>query len=270
MTLPHSELKAMAAGYTLGSLDADEREVFLQHLGECADCDAEVRSLAAALEVLAGSVPQHVPPSDLRARVLSSVRGAPSSPHSHVPHPKNPWTDRRVWLPAAASLVVALGAGIYGSHLHVETRLAALSERADLTDREIAAARRAALDVRSAIDVMAAPDVTRIDLKGEGTFESATARVLWSRDHGMVFASTNLPSPPAGMAHHVWLLAGGRTVHTGAVPSAGLGVAIFSTPGGIPPPVGAAVTVEPAGTTPAAPSKPPILAGTREPLDESR
>lgn len=214
MTLPHSELKAMAAGYTLGSLDADEREMFRRHLGECAECDAEVRSLAAAVEVLAGSVPQHAPPAGLRDRVLSSVRGAPH-------------------------------------------------------DREIAA-QRAALDVRSAIDVMAAPDVTRIDLKGEGTFENATARVLWSREHGMVFASTNLPSPPAGMAHHVWLLAGGRMVHAGAVPSAGLGVAIFPTPSGIPAPVGAAVTVDPAGTTPAAPSKPPILAGSREPLDESR
>lgn len=266
MTLPHPELKAMAAGYTLGSLEADELEIFGRHLGQCAECEAEVRSLTAAVEVLARSVPQQAPPPDLRERILSSARAATAEPENLTSPPRHPWANRRVWLPAAASLVIALGAGIYGSHLHVETRLAALSERADLSEREIAAARRAAIDVRSALEVITAPDVTRIDLQGEGQAENATARVLWSRERGMVFAGADIPTPPAGTAHHVWLLTDRETVHAGILPHPGPGVAIFSTPRDIPLPVGAAVTIEPAGGTPAGPSRPPILAGMREPL----
>ena len=46
----------------------------------------------------------------------------------------------------------------------------------------------------------------------------------------MVFAATNIPAAPVGMAHHIWLLTGNQTVHAGVVPSSELGVAIFSTP----------------------------------------
>ena len=41
----HEELKANAAGYVLGSLDAEERRAFASHLAECEECAEEVASL---------------------------------------------------------------------------------------------------------------------------------------------------------------------------------------------------------------------------------
>ena len=145
-----------------------------------------------------------------------------------------------------------------------------LSERADLTDREIAAARRAALDVRSAIEVIAAPDVTRMDLKGESTVGDRLRACCGARGHGLVSAATDIAPPPAGMAHHVWLLTGSRIVHAGVLPHSGLRVAFVSTSNDIAPPFGAAVTIDPAGAPPTGPCKPPIPTGKREPPGGSR
>jgi hypothetical protein len=47
--------------------------------------------------------------------------------------------------------------------------------------------------------VFAAPDVARIDLAGQPVAASARARALWSRQRGMVFTVSNLPSGFAGI-----------------------------------------------------------------------
>ena len=52
----HDELKANAAGYVLGSLDAAERREFELHLAECAECAADVASLRPAIDALAATV----------------------------------------------------------------------------------------------------------------------------------------------------------------------------------------------------------------------
>lgn len=249
MSQSHDDLRALAPGYVLGILDLEERRLFEPHLEECPECAAEVRALLGAVDALARSVPQQAPPADLRQRVMASVLAAESSPGGQSSAgqssaPANPWANRRVWLPAAASVLIALGAGIYGSHLHVEVRLAALSERAEATDREIAAALRAAVDARSAMEIITAPNVVQFDLQGQG---DAAGRALWSRQHGMVFAGTNLPAPPAGQCYQVWILTAGTTISAGILPESGSGLAVFETPPDLPQPASVAVTLEPLG-----------------------
>lgn len=264
MSQSHDELRALAPGYVLGILDLEERRLFEPHLRECPECAAEVRALLGAVDALARSVPQQVPPPDLRQRVMSAVLGE-SSPGGQrsagQAPPANPWAHRRVWLPVAASVLIALGAGIYGSHLHVETRLAALSERAEVTGREIADARRAAVDARSAMEIIAAPDVVQFDLQGQGAAAGATGRVLWSRQHGMVFAGANIPAPPTGQCYQVWMLTAGTTISAGILPESGSGLVVFETPPDIPQPASAAVTLEPIGGA-TAPTGARVLAGS--------
>jgi len=259
MNPSHDQLLAMAPGYVLGVLDPDERRVFEAHLSECPECAAEVPALVGAVDALARSVPQETPPAALRQRVMASVRGATTSPVERGAAPTNPWLDRRVWLSMSALLLIALGAGIYGSHLHVEARLAALSKRAESNDREIAAARRTALDAHSAMAVIAAADVVRIDLEGQGAAGSATAQALWSRRHGLVFAGTNIPIPPAGTCYQVWMVTAGAVISAGMLPEAN-GLAVFRTPPDIPQPVSLAVTLEPVGGA-MAPTGATFLAG---------
>lgn len=257
----HDELQGFAPGYVLGILDADERRAFEAHLDECPECAAEVHSLLGTVDALARSVPQRTPPSHLRDRVMASVRGAKTTSVRERSGPGSPSGGRRMWLPIAASVLVALGAGIYGSHLHVETRLTALSERAETSDREIAAARRAAQDARAAMQVIAAPDVVRMELRGLGAAASATARALWSRQHGMVFAGTNLPHAPPGTCYQVWLVTPTSAVSVGILPEPGDELAVFDTGPDIPPPSGVAVTVELHGGA-ASPTGPRILEGS--------
>lgn len=259
MSQSHDELQALAPGYVLGILDADERRAFEAHLDQCPECAAEVRSLLGAVDALARSVPQRTPPSHLRDRVMASVRSARSTSITEPSAPRNPGS-RRMWLPVAASVLVALGAGIYGSHLHVETRLTALSERAETSDREIAAARRAAQDARAAMQVIAAPDVVRMELRGLGAAATATARALWSRQHGLVFAGTNIPDPPPGRCYQVWLVTPTSAVSVGILPEPGDELAVFDTRPDIPQPSGVAVTIELPGGA-ASPTGPRILDG---------
>ena len=260
MSQSHEELLAMAPGYVLGVLDPDDRRTFERHLHECPECAAEVRSLVGAVDAFARSVPQRTPPADLRQRVMTAVRGEASPPIGRSSTPASPWADRRVWLPVATLLLIALGAGIYGSHMHVETRLAALSNRAEASDREIAAARRTALDARSAMEVLAAPDVTRIDLRGQGAAAGATARALWTRQHGMVFAGTNIPAPPPGQCYQVWVVTARGTISAGILPEPSGGLALFETPADISPPLSVNVTVESLEGA-AAPTGATVLAG---------
>ena len=74
MSAPHDELKANAAGYVLGILDAGERREFEAHLAACGECAAEVASLRPVIGVLATAVPQVTPRAEVRARVLGHLR----------------------------------------------------------------------------------------------------------------------------------------------------------------------------------------------------
>jgi len=61
----HEELKANAAGYVLGGLDAHDRREFEAHLAGCAECAAEVASLQPVVSVLATAVPQVTPRAEV-------------------------------------------------------------------------------------------------------------------------------------------------------------------------------------------------------------
>ena len=53
MTTAHADVKANAAAYVLGGLDADERAAFEAHLASCAECAAEVQSYRPVTDALA-------------------------------------------------------------------------------------------------------------------------------------------------------------------------------------------------------------------------
>jgi hypothetical protein len=130
-----------------------------------------------------------------------------------------------MWLPLAASLILVAAVGAYAVRL--QTRLG---------------------ELQSSMAVMSAPDLVRIDLAGQPTAPQSTGRALWSRDRGMVFATANLPAPPAGKVYQVWVVTAQAPVSAGLVvpDSAGGGTMYFYTPPDIPQPTAVAVTLEPA------------------------
>jgi anti-sigma-K factor RskA len=238
MSAPHDELKVNAAGYVLGSLDADERRLFEAHLAECDECATEVSSLRPIVGVLATAVPQVTPRAEVRARVLG--RSAPAV----VP-------QRSVsWLPIAAAVVLAVGAAMYVARVQ--------RQHADLQSQLAQA--------QAATAVLVAPDLARIDLQGQTAAPDAMARALWSRTRGLVFTVTNLPALPAGKVYQVWVVTAQAPVSAGLlVPdTSGGGTVYYMTPPDIAPPVAVAVTLESAGGV-AAPTGDRYLVGAPTP-----
>jgi len=250
----HADLKVEASAYALGSLDPPERAAFEAHLAVCDECAAEVRSFHRVTTALALGVVQGAPRQALRQRVLETAADAPAA--------LQPPAASRItgsWLPIAATLVLALGAGVYAARLQVrvaflEARLEQALLQASAAETAVADARRVNGELQSAMGVLAAPDLVRIDLAGQAPAPQATARALWSRARGMVFTASNLPPLPAGQVYQVWVVpAAEAPISAGLLTPdpAGAGQTYFSTPPDIPPPAAVAVSIEPAGGVPA-------------------
>lgn len=226
MNPAHADVKAHAAPYVLGGLEPDEKDAFEAHLATCGECTAEVQSLRRTADALAYAVPQRTPPAELRERVLGSFtnRQAPAAPARPVR------SEMRSWWPLAASLILVAAVGAYAVRLQMRVG-----------------------DLQSSMAVLAAPDLVRIDLAGQPTAPQSSGRALWSRNRGMVFATSNLPAPPAGKVYQVWVVTAGAPISAGLVvpDPAGGGMTYFYTPPDIPPPTAVAVTLEPAGGVPA-------------------
>jgi anti-sigma-K factor RskA len=250
----HDELKANAAGYVLGSLDARERQAFESHLAQCAECSAEVASLRPIIGALAQAVPQVTPRAELRDRVLRETFGGagvglPPSPKASADH-RSPGGGGQtrpgsaairpaapVWLALAAAIVIAIGAAIYA--VRVQRQIGELQARVD--------------QAQAAAAVLAAPDLARIDLQGQSVAPDARARALWSRSRGLVFTAANLPPAPAGKAYQVWVVTAQMPISAGLLITdpIGVGTQYYYTPPDIAAPVAVAVTLEPAGGVPA-------------------
>lgn len=226
MNPAHGDVKANAAPYVLGSLEPDEKDAFEAHLAACDECAAEVQGLRRTTHALAYAVPQRTPPADLRQRVLGSFAQAAAAPPAQPrrrPHASQ-------WWPLAASLILVAALGAYAMRL--QTRVG---------------------DLQSSVAVLAAPDLVRIDLAGQATAPQSSGRALWSRERGMVFATANLPTAPAGKVYQVWVVTADAPISAGLVAPdpAGGGLTYFYTPPDIPAPTAVAVTLEPAGGVPA-------------------
>ena len=262
----HDTLRELASLYVLGGLTAEERLAFRSHLATCAECAAEVQSLAAVATALAQAPPQVEPPPALRDRVLASPSGVRAI---------SELTQSRLrvnWLPLAASLAVAVGLAVYAVQLRgristLEARLQDALARADASERQIADARRASLEAQSQVAVLTAPDMTRVDLAGQPVAPSAQARVFWSRVRGVVFTAANLPPLPPGRTYQLWFVSGNQPVSAGIFDpdSAGGANVLLTTPPDVPRPDVLAVTMEPAGGVPA-PTGAMYLVGTVQAL----
>ncbi len=67
------EVRELAASFVLGALDADEAQVFRDHLASCDDAHAELSELAEVLPVLAASAPVLEPSVALKSRIMTAA-----------------------------------------------------------------------------------------------------------------------------------------------------------------------------------------------------
>ena len=137
----HAWLDA-AAPYALGALSAEERAAFEAHLADCAICRAEVQALREVSGLLAHAAAAATPAPALRERILREARAV------------RPLAARgrslRPWIAAAASLALAVAAGLgYWRASHAR----------DALTRALAAARDTIAVRDSLVVTLLAPDV---------------------------------------------------------------------------------------------------------------
>jgi anti-sigma-K factor RskA len=110
------------AAYALGALPPDEAAALERHLDSCESCEARLRWLSPAIDLLPAAVEQRTPPPSLRENLMATVRAeaaeAAAEPAPAAPRRDPWWAGLRslAMRPAAGFaavllLVVGLGAG---------------------------------------------------------------------------------------------------------------------------------------------------------------
>ena len=256
------EIVALAAGYALGALDAEDRARFeaLLVAGD-AEATAALRDLESAVAGLAAettATPSPAVKAALMARIdaqgrsreavvrtLSSVR--PDRPR------RSTWT--LVLSGALAAGIAAIAVGLIVSSAY-DRRLTQLAY-------EAAALKQETERQQSLVALLRDPATQVVALSGLGPAPGAKARMLWHATAGGLLVTQGLPPAPEGRAYELWAIAGtSAPVPAGifTVDARGVGslrVAPIQAAGAVDT---FAVTLEPAAGGPA-PTGPMYLAG---------
>lgn len=134
----HAEMRDLLGAYALGAVDASEAAAVREHLATCAECQAEMAELWAAVDTLPALVEPMEPPPALRGRIAAAIAQemAPSAPPPvapvppaaipRAPEPIRParwWTSLSPWA-AAAAILLLLSAGLLVWNLRLREQLA--------------------------------------------------------------------------------------------------------------------------------------------------
>jgi len=233
-----SDIHALSGAYAVDALDDHERELFEQHLADCAACQAEVASLREASAILA-ETSYAAPPPALRDKVLADigkVRPLPPLPEQE-PVVRDLESVRRrrfpVALAAAAAVLAVLGAGAVVTQPWQDDS----SKPPTVAEQ-----------------VLQASDAERVSVQLGG----AEATVVRSVSAGRaVIVTIDMPPAPDGKVYELWLQRpDGELVPAGLMPPGSDNTVLFE--GDASDATGAGITVEPAPDGSKEPSTTPI------------
>ena len=219
--------------YVLGALDEHELEPFREHLATCAECREEVAQLQEVTDSLAIAVPRAEASKDLRAHLMTVVRGeAELLRAAGEDADRPPARTRAVWRRRVFPAIVATGALAAGLLIGA----LALNTSSTQQTRVIQA---------------------RVLPPAAGRRATATLRKVGSHVELQV---TGMPAPALGRIYEVWLKAGsGAPEPTDALFSVtGQGDGTIGVPGDLQGVSKVMVTEEPAGGS-LKPTRSPVI-----------
>jgi hypothetical protein len=194
--MTHDDVQEALAAEALDALDGAERERVRAHLAGCADCRAELDALREAAALLAHAAP-HVPLEPARSDRLRARLVARAAAERVIPLAPRRRSTLPAWLAAAASLLLAIGLGVYASTLRA--RLDSLRDRNASLERTLA-------ERESTLAALAGPEVRVIDLASTQQ-RAPTGRMFWNpHRRRYTFYAYNLPPVRAGREYQLWLI----------------------------------------------------------------
>lgn len=144
----HAEARELLGAFALGALDAREAAAVRAHLATCAECQAEIAGLWAAVDALPELVEPMDPPPELRDRISVAILAeaaaespAPSTPLAPTPiapaapppaperriaepiRPARWWSRATPWA-AAAAILLLVSAGLLVWNLRLQDQIA--------------------------------------------------------------------------------------------------------------------------------------------------
>ena len=213
----------LCAARALGVLDEAGQAELDAHLAEgCAQCEAELRSLAGGAMVLAMSPPQHRAPAAVRERVFAAIDSGAAAGRQQDPAvralPSRPWLSGPAGaLLAAAALIAVALAGV------------SAWRRTESLTRDLEAARAQTDSLRRSLDeerkwasVLTAPTARTVTLAPTSAGATALAAELhYDPASGRALLFAQGFAPPEAHAYELWAItASGPTslgvVHAGA------------------------------------------------------
>lgn len=256
--MTHENYQEMLAAQALNALDPNDVQLLEAHLKGCSDCRSQLLDLqntAAWLAFTAIDAKPVAPASDVRERILQTVRSeiSTSGKSSAVAEParstssnvipfdqKRPrtWTSTHMWAAIAAGVFIVLS--LWLVVLWRENRVV-MGELAQL-NRQIQEAKKQQARLQEAIELVAAPGTRMAELAGTTEMPGAHATLAFDKNGRAILMAKGLPPPPTGKAYQLWFIAGGRpmpgkvftTDSSGAgmvndqIPAAALNVAVFA------------------------------------------
>jgi anti-sigma-K factor RskA len=229
--MTREQIEELAALDALGALDGEDLSAWQQVRSTDKGAERlrdELADVAARLSLLAADLKA---PDALRQRVMDRVFGDNQEVREATRIP--------AWSTWAAAAAIAL--------------LALVGASATTRQKESVVVR----------DSRAEPQELAVSLEGYGDYAGVKANVLWdSGQRGWYVQASGLPALPNSHCYRVWAVDAGGVVHDcGELPLRRGGLARrFVQPGdAIDSMQGFAVSVEPAGSAPSAPTSPAVL-----------
>ncbi len=229
--------------YTLGSLEAEEKQQVEQHLSECAACRKELRSYQAVMAQIPLAAREYAPPPQLRTAILRQVEGRPHpSPAAPAASPRRPWYAPLLQLnrqPLWGIVSLLLIFGLLVSNLLLWQRLQQLqSPRSD--------------------------HFIQVPLAGTGSLSTASGLIVISANgrYGTLVAD-ELPTLDPSQQYQLWLIRDDQRTDGGtfSVEDSGYAVHYIHSSEPLLQYTAFGVTVEPAGGSPG-PTGEKVLGGS--------
>jgi anti-sigma-K factor RskA len=249
----HEQFAEDLALYALGALVGPEKDALEQHLQVCSPCQSELQQLQSDAALLALSTIGPVPPPRSRKRLLEAVA---RERRARVAIPK-----RSAWwvlVPSAVSTaLIVVAAFLLNDSRNLNRALANLQQRHSEMEKQLQVA-------QDLVNTLTSPESKHITLAPVKALPQPQGKAYYLSSSGhLVFLANNLAPLPPNKVYELWLIP-----RTGAPIPAGLfqpdprGTATVVNP---PLPTGIeakafAITIEPAGGSPA-PTSQPIMLG---------